>query len=361
MSAHEGRRLRLLATARAAGDRAVLVTAPSSVRYLCGFTGSSGALWIPVDGPPTLVTDGRYEEQARLEVARPVLTRISGGGWIRGVAETAAGATGPAAFESEHLTVADYEALREALPKTAFVSRRGLVRELRRVKDDDELAAIERAVAVAESAFERTLAGVDWSSGPSERQVAHALEAELRRAGSEPLPFDPIVAAGERSALPHATPSRRTIEAGDLLLVDFGARVDGYCSDITRVCVRGTPAPWQAAIHERVLEAQALAREAIRAGVACRAVDAAARDALARHDLDGRFGHGTGHGIGLDVHEGPSLSARSGDTLRAGNVVTVEPGVYLPGRGGVRIEDDVRVEETGSRTLTRLSRALVKL
>ena len=361
MSPHEARRLGLLATARGEEPGAVLATARSSVRYLSGFTGSAGALWIPTEGPATLVTDPRYEEQAGFEVEPPALLHIGRNGWLRGVADLVADAPGPVLIEAESLTVADYEALREALPGMAFIPRRDLVRELRQVKDDEELRAIERAVAVAESAFERLLAAVDWSSSPTERDVATALEAELRRGGSDPLPFDPIVAAGERSALPHATPTHRPIGTGDLVLLDFGARVDGYCSDITRTCVRGTPAPWQIDVHERVLEAQTRAREAIRGGESGRAVDAAARDTLARHGLAGSFGHGTGHGIGLDVHEGPSLSARSEDTLRAGNVVTVEPGVYLPGRGGVRIEDDVLVEETGSRTLTRLPRALVGL
>ena len=361
MSLHETRRRRLLAAARAEGQRSVLVTARSSVRYLSGFTGSAGVLWIPVEGPATLVTDSRYEEQAGIEVRRPLLTHIARNGWIRGVADVVADATGPTVFEAEGLTVADHEVLCEALPEMRFIARRDLVRKPRQVKDQEEVRAIERAVAVAESAFERVLAAIEWSTAPSERRVATALEAELRRGGSEPLPFDPIVAAGERSALPHATPGGRAIEAGDLVLFDFGASVDGYCSDMTRTCVRGAPSPWQAEIHERVLEAQTRAREAIRAEASGRAVDAAARDTLAGHGLGDHFGHGTGHGIGLDVHEGPSLSARSGDTLRAGNVVTVEPGVYLPGRGGVRIEDDVLVEEAGGRTLTRLPRALVRL
>ena len=361
MSRREARRLGLLARAQGEEHGAVLATARSSVRYLSGFTGSAGALWIPAEGSATLVTDARYEEQAGFEVEPPALIHIGRDGWIRGVADVAADAPGPTLFEAENLTVAEYESLREALPGMAFVPRRNLVRELRQVKDDEELRAIERAVAVAESAFDRLLAAVDWSSSPTERDVATALEAELRRGGSDPLPFDPIVAAGERSALPHATPTPRPIEAGDLVLLDFGASVDGYCSDITRTCVRGAAERWQIDIHACVLEAQTRAREAVRAGAPGRVVDAAARDALARHGLDGCFGHGTGHGIGLDVHEGPSLSARSDDTLRAGNVVTVEPGVYLPGRGGVRIEDDVLVEEAGSRTLTRLPRALIGL
>lgn len=361
MTRAEARRLRLSATARAAGDRAVLVTARSSVRYLSGFTGSAGALWIPVAGPPVLVTDFRYEEQAGLEVAAPVRAHITRDGWIRGVAEVAAGEAGPSAVEAEDLTVANYEALRDALPQMTFVPRRALVRTLRQAKDRDEINAIERAVAVAETAFERLLAGMEWSAAPSEREIAAALEMELRRGGSEPLPFDPIVAAGERSALPHATPTDRPVEAGDLLLFDFGARIDGYCSDITRTCMRGTPEPWQVTLHEQVLDAQRAARAIIGGGIACRDVDETVRASFARHDMEDFFGHGTGHGIGLDVHEGPSLSSRSEDVLAPGNVVTVEPGLYLPGRGGVRIEDDVLIEEAGARTLTRLPRALVRL
>ncbi|MDE2662299.1 MAG: Xaa-Pro peptidase family protein [Gemmatimonadota bacterium] len=355
------RRGRLEATTNAAGRRSVLVTARSSVRYLSGFTGSAGALWIPLEGPPVLVTDFRYEEQVRLEVAGPIRAHIGREGWIRGIAEVAADAGGPIAFEAESVTVADYESLRDMLPDIVFVPLRDLVGTLRRVKSRDEVDAIERAVAVAEGAFNRLLSSMEWSAAPSEREIATALEMELRRGGSDPLPFDPIVAAGERSALPHATPTARRVEPGDLLLMDFGARVDGYCSDLTRTLVRGTPEPWQATLHEQVLEAQTKAREVIGNGVACREVDLAVRTTFARHDMDGFFGHGTGHGIGLDVHEGPSLSSRSEDVLEPGNVVTVEPGLYLPGRGGVRIEDDVRIGEAGARTLTRLPRALVRL
>lgn len=355
------RRLRLEAATEAAGRRSVLVTARSSVRYLSGFTGSAGALWIPLEGPPVLVTDFRYEEQADIEVADPIRTHIGREGWIRGVAEVAADAGGVIAFEAEALTVADHESLRGVLPDIDFIPLRDLIRTLRQVKTRDEVDAIERAVAVAEGALNRLLSTMEWSAAPSEREIATALEMELRRGGSDPLPFDPIVAAGERSALPHATPADRRVEPGDLLLIDCGARVDGYCSDLTRTFVRGTPEPWQATLHDQVLEAQTAARGIIGHGVACRDVDRAVRAAFARHDVDGFFGHGTGHGIGLDVHEGPSLSSRSDDVLEAGNVVTVEPGLYLPGRGGVRIEDDVRIAEAGVRTLTRLPRALVRL
>ncbi len=354
---------RLKTALSASGCRSALVTSLSSVRYLSGFTGSAGAVWLPSESPPVLMTDSRYEEQARFEVEDPFVVRIVRDGWVRGVAAARGSEAGPIAFESESLTVADYDSLAAALAPAALKSVRYLVRRLRETKDRKELNAIERAVGVAESAFGRMLAAMEWSSSPSEFEVAAALEAELRRCGSEPLPFDPIVAAGERSALPHATPSGRAVEPGDLLLIDFGARVDGYCSDMTRMCVLGEPEPWQDNIHERVRAAQRRARErmAAGAGVACRAIDSAARSSLARHELDTFFGHGTGHGIGLEVHEGPHIFARSEEALQAGNVVTIEPGVYLPGRGGVRIEDDVVVEEAGVRVLTRLPRTLTRL
>ena len=346
---------------KAAGRRALLITARSSVRYMSGFTGTAGALWVPVDGAPVLVTDARYETQAGSELVDPIRAHIGREGWVRGVAEVVGGETGPIVFEAEGLSFADYEALRGALPAVEFISHPDLVRRPRQVKDRDEIDAIERAVAVAEAAFTRVLEIIDWSDSPSERLISAALEGELRREGSDPLPFDPIVAAGERSALPHATPSDRPLARGDLLLLDFGARVDGYCSDITRTCVRGRPEPWQVTLHEQVLEAQERARDVVGPGVACREVDAAARRSFARHARDGFFGHGTGHGIGLDVHEGPNLSTNSEDCLEPGNVVTVEPGLYLPGRGGVRIEDDVWIRDDGARTLTNLPRALVQL
>ncbi|MDX1389634.1 MAG: M24 family metallopeptidase, partial [Acidobacteriota bacterium] len=173
--------------------------------------------------------------------------------------------------------------------------------------------------------------------------------------------FETIVAAGPRSALPHARPSDRPLRRGDLVLFDFGATVDGYCSDMTRTFVLGPAAEWQRDAHQAVAVAQEAATAALAAGVQSRDVDAAARETLRAAGLADRFGHGTGHGIGLEVHEAPRIYARSDDVLQAGSVVTVEPGVYLPGRGGIRIEDDVVVEEGGARVLTRFSRELVEL
>lgn len=358
MTPHPGRRRALKEALAAADLEGAILTHRPSVRYLCGFTGSSGALWISRTGAPALVTDFRYEEQAAEEVSGEVRVHVSRDGWVKGLAAVLQEMEARVAFEPEHLTVADHEGLAEALPTVELEGVPNLVSAAREVKDASEIEAIREAAALAERALGRTLEAVHWAGRPTERRVAALLEAELRTAGSEPLPFEVIVAAGPRSALPHATPSDRAIETGDLVLVDFGARVAGYCSDMTRTFVVGPAAEWQIDAHANVLEAQRLARDAIAPGVPCADVDAAARDALARADLERYFGHSTGHGIGLEVHEGPSLSWRSEASLVAGNVVTVEPGVYLPARGGVRIEDDVLITEDGVESLTTFPREL---
>lgn len=342
-------------------DGAVVTHIPS-VRYLSGFTGSTGYVFHRTGGPTVLITDFRYEEQAAAEVPFPVGVHIGKDGWIPALSDLCADLPDlRVGFEPEHLTVLDLDRLEDRVENLDFQPARGLVTDLRAVKGEAEIAAIGRAAVVAESGLAALLSAVDWHDGPSEHDVAVELEACLRRAGSTGAPFDAIVASGERTSLPHATPSGRTVAPGDLLLLDFGATVGGYCSDITRTFVIGSASDWQVDLHARVLEAQAAAIDALGPGVAAVDVDGAARGHLASHDLDAFFGHSTGHGIGLEVHEEPRLSSRSKYTLVVGNVVTVEPGVYLPGRGGVRIEDDVVVTSSGSRRLTSASRDLIEL
>lgn len=339
------------------GLDAFLSVHPANVRYLTGFTGSSGFLLV---GPEVagLITDFRYREQAAEEVPDDVPVWIHEEGWREEVADRTAEVSGrgEVGFESDRLTVRDRDELAEAAPDVRWRGVTGLVEELRARKSRDEVDRIRRAARLGDRVLESFLGTVE--EGATEAELAAELDYRLRLAGSEGVAFDTIVAAGPRSALPHARPSDRPLAEGDLLLVDFGARTGGYCSDMTRVFCLGTPAEWQRSLHRSVLGAREAALEVIEPGVEASEVDAAARRALERDGLEEHFGHSTGHGIGLEVHEGPSLSGRSEDRLRRGHVVTVEPAAYLEGRGGVRIEDDVAVGADGPELLTRFPRQL---
>jgi Xaa-Pro aminopeptidase len=339
----------------------LLVGQPTNIRYLCGFSGSAGALLVYPTGAALLVTDFRYEEQAasqlppeaELLIARDGVWQALGGCLDDGAAALHLG------FEADWLTMADHKALREHAPGHEWRAAPPLIAGMRAVKEPGELARMEFAARIAESALGETLSSVE--EGAREVELAAELEYQLRKAGSGRLPFEVIVAGGPRSSLPHAEPTERYVREGDLLLFDFGASVDGYCSDITRTVVLGAPSSWQREAHEAVREAQRAAIAAIAQDVRTSDVDRVARETLDRYGLADRFGHSTGHGIGLEVHEAPRLSSRSEEVLVAGHVVTVEPGVYLPAMGGVRIEDDVVVEEAGRRSLTHFRRDLIEL
>ncbi len=329
----------------------MLVTDLTNVRYLTGFTGTNGAC---VCGPGVrhFLTDFRYTERAAAEVEGWETATLSGD-WLGGIAERLQGRTG---FEDDQMSVRLLRKLKEKLADgVEMVAAGGAVEELRRVKDAGELAAIEEASKLADEVWrwsvERGLAG------RSEREVARAAEARIREQGGDPS-FPAIVAAGPNGALPHAEPGEREIGRGELVVFDMGAKLDGYCSDGTRTYATGDPGEEAVAVYELVRGAQAAALEAIRPGVKGEDVDRVAREAIEAAGHGERFGHGLGHGVGLEVHEGPRLSPRSDDVLAAGEVVTVEPGVYLPGRLGVRIEDLVVVAEDGLRNLSSLPKAL---
>ena len=330
---------------------ALLVSHLPNVRWLTGFTGSSAFLLVE-PGSATLITDFRYRTQASEEVGDEISVSITDSDLFAEVARCLEeGDSGPrVGFEDHSLAVRDRRALGESCGAVMWEPAGPLVGELRSTKDSGEIESISSAVRVAESALGDLLGTV--REGVSERDLAVELEYRLRLAGSESMPFDPIVASGPRSALPHAHPGERTLHEGDLLLIDFGARVEGYCSDMTRTFVLGAPAAWQVEIHGVVSRAVEKAIAATEAGVPARNVDRAARDVIAEAGFGDRFGHGTGHGVGLEVHEQPSVNARSRDTLESGNVVTIEPAVYLPGRGGVRLEEVVVAGEGGRRVLT---------
>jgi Xaa-Pro aminopeptidase len=338
----------------------LLVSNLSNIRYLTGFTGSSAMLLVE-PGLATLVTDFRYETQAGEEVEPSIRVAIAADGLVDALAarieEEAPGRR--IGFEPASLTVRDHLEIGERCDTVIWDPAPPAVEALRACKDPGEVERIEEAVRIAERALVELLDVV--RAGMTEREIAAELEYRLRGAGSGPLPFDPIVAAGARSALPHARPGDNRVEAGDVLLLDFGASSGGYVSDLTRVFVLGAPATWQREMHAAVRDACECGVAAVRAAALVRDVDAAARDHLAGLGLADRFGHSTGHGIGLDVHEAPRIHARGDHALRAGNVVTIEPGVYVPGRGGIRIEQDVVVEADGCRVLTTASTDLIEL
>ncbi|HSA54828.1 MAG TPA: Xaa-Pro peptidase family protein [Gemmatimonadaceae bacterium] len=338
----------------------LLVSSLPNVRYLTGFSGSN-ALLLVTSRDLLLLTDFRYESQVAAEVGDLARIRIELSSLWAGFWEALRGADGLNAvgFESAHLMHRDFQRLLEEGDRWAWRPTVDVIEGLRERKDAGEVAAIRRAATVAQVALESTLREV--RVGLSERQVAGLLERNLREAGADDFPFPTIVAAGERSALPHARAGSRAIALGDLLLLDFGAICDGYCADITRTVVMGTASERQREVHQAVREANRTAREGVRAGLRGKDADAIARELLAARGFGEAFGHGLGHGLGLEVHEAPRLSRVSESVLPEGAVVTIEPGVYLPGWGGVRIEDDVHLGADGPEVLTDFPRELLEL
>jgi Xaa-Pro aminopeptidase len=341
----------------AAPADALLVARPENRRYVTGFMGSAGFVVVtPSDA--LLAVDFRYYEQAAAQA--PACRVIRGGADPAQALAEAVKALGPAriGFESEFMPYAQVERLRERFAPADLVPLPDVDR-IRWVKDDAEIAAIARAADIADTAFERLLEML--RPGVTERDAALELEFAIRRAGGERLAFDTVLASGPRGALPHGRATGRVMQRGEFVTVDFGAVFDGYVSDCTRTVVLGAADARQREVYAAVLAAQGRALEAVRPGVACRDVDAAGRAVIAAAGFGEAFGHAMGHGIGLDVHEGPPVSPRTDAILEAGMIVTIEPGIYLPGWGGVRIEDAVVVADGGARVLTRLPKDLLVL
>jgi len=344
------------------GLDALLVSHPPNIRYLTGFSGSAGLLLVSLAGV-VLVTDFRYETQSREEIGPLARIEIDSTSlWERLFKVLpeypAVRAIG---YEAHALTVRDADRLgAEAARAWRFAATADLVEGLRVSKSPEEVEAIREAGSVASAALAQTLPGVH--AGQTEQEVAGLLESALRRGGSEGYPFPTIVASGPRSALPHAGTSARVLAPGDFLLLDFGAIVDGYSSDVTRTFVVGAPpAERQVEVHRVVLDAQQAALDALRAGLTGRQADALARDVIAEAGHGPGFGHSLGHGVGLEVHEAPRLARTAEQVLPAGAVVTVEPGVYYSDWGGVRIEDDVVLSPDGATLLTQFPRDLLVL
>lgn len=353
------RQAAVVALCDAEGLEGLIVQSLPNIRYLTGFTGSAGLCVVRREGT-VLVTDFRYATQAPQEsatVARVEIDQVNV--WDRLLRLLGSGSSEPYGFEAHIATVGDVERLAGGL-KVRPRGTKGLVERPRMRKAPEEIAAIRAAVALAEEALSELVPTV--RVGESEFEVAARLEAGLRRRGSEWHPFPTIVASGPRSALPHARTSDRRIAAGEFLLIDYGAQVDGYCSDITRTfVVGGTPDEKQKLVYEAVAEAAGRARDGVRAGMTGREADALARKPLTERGFGEAFGHSLGHGLGLEVHEAPRLSPTAEAVLPEGAVVTIEPGVYLPGWGGVRIEDDVVLGADHAEPLTGFPRPLTIL
>jgi Xaa-Pro aminopeptidase len=334
----------------------LLVTALVNVRYMTGYTGSNG---LAVVGPQTrsFVTDFRYVEQAAAEVDSRFDRHLETTDLLRALPKVLPAGPLRLGFDDAHLSVRRHAQLRELLPeRVELVAAGGLVERLRAVKDAEEVQRIRTASAAADTALTALLRS--GLAGRTERELANALIAAMRAEGAQGVSFDPIVAAGPHGALPHAQPRDVAVQTGQLVVIDWGAELDGYCSDCTRTVAVGEPDPQTREIYELVLSAQLTGLEAVRSGATGRAVDATARAVIEAAGHGEHFGHGLGHGVGLEVHEAPRLGKTSDDQLAAGNVVTVEPGVYLPGQLGVRIEDLVVVTDTACDILTGLDKQL---
>jgi Xaa-Pro aminopeptidase len=320
-----------------------------NVRYLTGFESTNAAVLVATDGTVRLFTDFRYAERARqledvdvVETPRYLYTDLP------------QHLSGPVAFEADALTYANYEFLREG--GVELVPRRGVVETLRAVKEPEELEAIRRAADVTDATYDRLAA--EQIAGKTEQELVWRMEVLFHECGADGLAFDVDIAAGPTAASPHAVPGDRVVREGEFVLVDAGATVDGYCSDCTRTFAVGEVSDLLRELYDVVLRAQQAGVEAVRPGAGGREVDAAARAVIAEAGYGESFGHGLGHGLGLLVHEAPVLRPESEDVLVPGNVVTVEPGIYLSGVAGVRIEDLVVVTLDGVEVVSRFPREL---
>ncbi|MCO6438946.1 MAG: aminopeptidase P family protein [Phycisphaerae bacterium] len=353
---HHRRRLSVCRAAmRKAKLPGLLITNPRDYLYLTGFTGEDSAVLITARDVH-MISDGRFDETLNQEC--PWAKRWMRKGLLIPEIATVSRKSGlrRVGIQGDHLTVQELQELSRLNRGTRFEDAPPISRDMRLIKSPEELKVIRKAIRVAEEAFQATRESIQI--GQTELEVAARVEYEMKRRGASEPSFGTICAEGPNAALPHAHPGKRKLRKGSALLLDWGARVDGYCSDLTRMLFVGSISARIREIYKLVLDAQLKAIEAIRPGARMCDVDAVARDHIAGAGYREAFNHGLGHGFGLDIHESPSLSWRSDQELREGMVVTVEPGIYLPGVGGVRIEDDILVTPRGYKVLTSLSKSL---
>ncbi len=347
---------RLLDALPGLGAEAIVVHKPQNIRYLTGFTGEGYAYFSP--SAQVIVTDSRYTEQAHRQSEGFDILERGFDGFMSTLASLA-DTTATLAYEDDHLTVAELRGIEQALQGRALVSAQGIVAKLREIKDEAEIAALKRACEITDAVFARAL---DIARpGITEKDLVTELIYDMARRFKAGPSFDFIVAAGENGSMPHAVPSERVMRQGDMVTLDFGAEYQGYKADMTRTFALGRPSDTMQEVYNIVREAQAKAAEALRPGADCRAVDAVARDLIAAYGYGGNFGHGLGHSLGLEIHESPRLSAKSTATLQSGMAITVEPGIYLPGVGGVRIEDTCLITDTGWVSLFKSDKNLIIL
>ncbi|NLI78501.1 MAG: aminopeptidase P family protein [Candidatus Riflebacteria bacterium] len=336
---------------------ALLVTNLTNVRYLCGFTGSAGALLLEKGGA-TFFSDFRYQEQAAQEVGAAAQIVIYKTSTVEAVLEALKECRPKTIGVEGCLRVDQRETLeKDFAGKVTIVA--GLPEKVRQVKDRDEIKALRHAFAIADRAFARLLAHI--RPGRTEREIAARLEYLMRREGSDGVSFPTIIATGDHAACPHAQPTDRILKRGEMLKIDFGATFQGYHSDMTRTVFLGKADKKFREIYRIVRKAQKRAIALIKPGASCFDIDKAARDYIAKKGFGDNFGHGLGHALGLDIHEGPAYSPKSKDSLAAGMVLTVEPGIYLPGWGGIRIEDVFVVTDEGPVKLTGTSNKLLEI
>jgi Xaa-Pro aminopeptidase len=335
---------------------ACLVFSEVNRNYLTGFTGSSGALLL-LPSTALFITDSRYTLQAGRQVKGATVLLQTRALLVDALEQLKRAKAKRIGFEASHLTVTQYQWLLKELPKATWVPLQGVVESLRLVKDGGEKVALRQAGRVADQTFHHILSFI--KAGIAERELASEMEHFMRRQGADGPSFETIVASGWRSALPHGIASSKLLEKGDFIVFDFGCRLDGYCSDMTRTVCLGTPTGFQRKIYGIVQKAQAAGLRAIRPGGSTGSVDLAARSVIAKAGYAAHFGHGTGHGVGREVHEDPRVGPKAKDLLQPGMAITCEPGIYLAGKFGVRIEDLALVTDQGHENLYRTTKDLI--